>query len=103
MVLDNVWVVKGVEDSDLVHDVAKILAQPFLIEHLNGNFDILVVLIICQENFAKSARSQNLSLMINVIVLFELVDALLPVALTSNELLSIAFIARYGRLQLLRR
>ena len=92
VILDDVRVVKRVQHRDLVHDVAQVLAQSFLVQHLDGHFDVLVVLVIRQENFAKSARSEHLSLMVNVIVLFELVYALLPEALTSNELLLLGFV-----------
>ena len=102
VILDDVRVVKGMQHRDFVHDVAQILAQPLLIQHLERHFDAGVVLIICQENFAESTRSEHLSLMVNVIVLFELVNALLPEALTSDEPLFLVFVVRiYGRLQLL--
>ena len=40
VVLDDVGVVEGVEDGDLLHDAVDVVAQLLLVKHLDGHFKV---------------------------------------------------------------
>ena len=87
VVFNNAGVIECMQCSYLIHDIGQIVAKFVLIEHLYRHFDICIVLVRCQEYFAKGASSENFCLGINVVILLELMHALLAEALACNELL----------------
>ena len=84
--------IQRVQSLNLIHDVAEILAKSIFVQDFNGDFDIGIMLICCQKDLAKGTCSEHLRLVINVIVLFQLMDALLSKALSGDELLPVVFI-----------
>ena len=101
VVLDDIRVVKRVQNSDLIHYIIKILPKFLLIKYFDRNLKILIVLVSRQKDFAEGARSQNFCLAVNVIVLLEFMNTLLSEALSRNKLLS-TFIILNWRLKTLR-
>ena len=87
IVLDDVGVVECVQSCNLVHDVRQILPQSFLVQYFYCNFYVCVMLIRCQEYFAEVASAKDLSFRIDMVILFQFMNTLLPETLTSNQLL----------------
>ena len=103
IILHDIRMIQRVQSLNLIHDIAKILAKSIFVQDFNGDFDIRIMLICCQEDLAKGSCSEHLRLMINVIVLFQLMDALLSKALSSDELLPVVFILLNRRFKTSRR
>ena len=81
IVLDDVGVVELVQDAHLLHDAVNVGSQLLFVEHLDGNLEVLVMLVRREEDAAEGTHSQHFRLGVDVVVLFELVHALLLVPL----------------------
>ena len=57
-----------------------------LIKHFDGDLKVLIVLVGSEEDSTEGAHTEHLSLGVDVVVLFELVHALLLVALARLNL-----------------
>jgi len=70
-----------VENGDFLHDTVDIISQLDLIENLDCNLKVFVMLVRREENAAECTDTKDLSLRIDVIILLELMDTLLFIAL----------------------
>lgn len=70
IVLDNIGVVKRVENCDFLHYAIDVVSQFDFVQNFNCHFKIFVVLVFCQKDAAESANTQHLRLRVDVIVLF---------------------------------
>ena len=85
VILDDIWVIKWVQNVDLFHDAVDIVSQFDFVQHLDSNLEITVMLILSLEHTSKGANSKHLSFRIDMIVLFQLMHTLLFVALACLE------------------
>ena len=77
MVLDDVRMVKGVENSDLLHDAIDVVHQLVLVQHFNGHLKVRVVFVVRLKDATKRSCTEHLCLGVNLIVLSQLCNTLL--------------------------
>ena len=61
VVLDDVGVVEGMQDGDLLHDTVNVVHELVFVEHFNGDLEVRVVLVVREEDTAKRASAEHLS------------------------------------------
>ena len=67
-------------------DCIKMILQLFLVHNLNGNLMLRVMLVESQEYLTESTRSQDLGVVVDVVVLLQLLGTLLLMCLKSIPL-----------------
>ena len=87
IILDDVGVVQLVENCDLLHDHVDVVRKFDLVEHFDGDLETFIVFVLRLEDFSEGTGSEYLCVVIDVIVLFELPNALLSRALPRHNLL----------------
>ena len=89
VVLHDVRVIKLVQNCDLLHDAVNIVFQLDFVEDFYGDLEAFIVLIFCLKDAAERTNAENFSGGVDVVVHFELADALLLTTLASPDLLSL--------------
>lgn len=85
VVLHNVRVVQLVQNGHFFHYACDIVTQFVLVEHFDGNLEIGVKFVCGHENAPKCSRSKHTRILRNIVVLFQLVNALLLATLTHRD------------------
>ena len=88
VILDDVWVIQLVENRHFFHDAVDVSSQLLFVEHLDGNLEVLVMLVRREKHATECANTKNFRFGIDVVVLLEFVHSLLLVSLAHlNRLL----------------
>ena len=86
VIFDNVRMVQRMQNCDLLHDAVNIVAQLYLVKHLDSHLEVFVMLIRGQEDATEGSNAEYLCLRVDMVILFELMHTLLFVALTCINL-----------------
>ena len=85
VVLDDVGVVEGVQDGDLLHDAVNVVHELVLVQHFDGDLEVRVVLVVREEDATERASAQHLGFRVDLIVLSELGNTLLLASLADFD------------------
>ena len=85
VVLDDIRVIKRVQNMHLLHYAINIVPQLNFIENLYGNLEIVIMLVHRLKDSSEGTDAQNFRLRVNMIVLLQLMNSLLLVSLPGFE------------------
>ena len=77
IILDDIWMIKFCQNFDLFLDGFEVSLKLSFVENLDCHLKILVVDIVCKENFTEGSCTKDLSVVIDVIIQFQFSSALL--------------------------
>ena len=98
VVVDDVGVVQRVKQHDFIHDVVKVGLQLHFVHDFDGDLQTGIKVIVCGEDFAERATSQNFRIIVNLVVMLEFFGTLLFRAAANLDFLLLPFLLQFGNL-----
>jgi len=84
IILHDVWVVQSCQDPHLFLDGLEVVLQLLLVHDFDSHLMLLVVLVESQEDLSESTATQDLSVIVDLVILFQLLCALLLAGFESH-------------------
>ena len=62
VILDDIWMIERVKNRNLLHDTVNIVSQLNFIKNLNGDLEVFIMFVCCQEYATERTDTQYFGL-----------------------------------------